>query len=123
MNLKMIRPKNATADLLLSLTENCETLIKQTHRKAEETVEFKLAKLREIFSFKPPIQIEGSWLIGLRSLEVYNSFLILREKTKSSDFINFLIQRVVAIHMKDSEMRLKKTGKLQILQLLIYKMR
>ena len=123
MNVKMIRPKNATADLLLSLTENCETLIEQTHRKAEETVEFKLAKLREIFSFKPPIQIEGSWLIGLRSLEVFNSFLILREKTISSDFINFLIQRVVAIHTKDSEMRLKKTGKLQILQLLIYKIR
>ena len=32
----MIRPKNDTKDLLFSVTENCETLIKQTHRKAEK---------------------------------------------------------------------------------------
>ena len=29
----MIRPKNETENLLLSITKNCETLIKQTHRK------------------------------------------------------------------------------------------
>ena len=33
MNLNMIRPKIETEDLLLSLNKNCETLIKQTHRK------------------------------------------------------------------------------------------
>ena len=33
----MIRLGNETEDLLLSTTKNCETLIKQTHRKAEET--------------------------------------------------------------------------------------
>ena len=27
----MIRPKNETEDLLLSLTKNCESLIEQTH--------------------------------------------------------------------------------------------
>ena len=40
MNLVMIQPKNETGDLLLSKTKNCETLIKQTHRKPEETIEF-----------------------------------------------------------------------------------
>ena len=40
----MIRPKNGTQDLLLSITKECETLKKQTHRKAEETLEFKLTK-------------------------------------------------------------------------------
>ena len=29
----MIRPKNETEDLLLSITKNCEKLIEQTHRK------------------------------------------------------------------------------------------
>ena len=38
MNLKMIRPKNKTEKSLLSITKNCETLIEQTHRKAEETL-------------------------------------------------------------------------------------
>ena len=37
----MIRPKNETENLLLSITNNCETLIEQTHRKAEETLELK----------------------------------------------------------------------------------
>ena len=37
MNLNMIRPKTQTEDLLLSITKNCETLIDQTHRKAEES--------------------------------------------------------------------------------------
>ena len=40
----MVTPKNQTEDILLSMTENCGTLIKQTHRKAEETIEFELTK-------------------------------------------------------------------------------
>ena len=44
----MIRPKNQTEDLLLSVTKNCEMLIEQTHRKPEETLEFKTIKPREI---------------------------------------------------------------------------
>ena len=35
MNVKMIRPKNETENLSLSITKNCETLIEQTLRKAE----------------------------------------------------------------------------------------
>ena len=54
MNLNMIRPKNETDDLLLSITKNCETLIEQTHRKHEETLEFKTIKSKETFPFKPP---------------------------------------------------------------------
>ena len=45
----MIRPKNETEDLLLATTKNCEILLKQTDRKAEETLEFKLTKSRETF--------------------------------------------------------------------------
>ena len=63
MNLKMIQSKNETQDLLLSVTKNCETLIEQTHRKAEETLKFKLNKSKETFHFKPPISIEGSWML------------------------------------------------------------
>ena len=83
MNLNMIRPKNETQNLLLSITKNSETLIKQTHRKAEETLEFIMIKLRETFHFEPPIQIKGDWMIGLGDLEVYNSiFNITRENNK-----------------------------------------
>ena len=63
MNLNMIRPKNEAEDLLLSITKNCETLIEQTHKKPQETLEFKMIKPRETFHFKPPIQIHGDWMI------------------------------------------------------------
>ena len=80
MILNMIRPKNETEDLLLLITKNCETLNEQTHRKAEETLEFKMIKTRESFHFKPPIRIEGDWMIGLTDLEVYNSVFNITEK-------------------------------------------
>ena len=80
MNLNMIRPKNQIEDLLLSVTKNCETLIDQTHRKAEETLEFKMIKPRETFHFKPPFQVKGDWMIGLVDLEVYNSIFNITEQ-------------------------------------------
>ena len=76
----MIRPKDETEDLSLSITKNCETLIEQTHRKAEETLEFKMIKPRETFHFKPPIQVKGDWMIGLTDLEVYNSIFNITEE-------------------------------------------
>ena len=57
-------------------------LNEQTHRKVEEIVEFKLNKSREIFHFKPPISIERSWMMGLTSLESYNSIFMETEENK-----------------------------------------
>ena len=64
MNLNLIIPKTQTEDLLLSITENCETLVEQTYRKPEETLEFKMIKPRETFHFKPAIHVKGDWMIG-----------------------------------------------------------
>ena len=73
MNLNMIRVKTQTEGLLLSITENCEILIEQTPRNAEETLEIKTNKSRETFLFNPPIQTKGDWMIGVTDLQVYNS--------------------------------------------------
>ena len=79
----MIQPKNETEDLLLSITKNCEKLVEQTHRKPEETLEFKMLKSKEVFHFNPPIQTKGDWMLGLIDLEVYNSiFNITKENNK-----------------------------------------
>ena len=72
MNSKKIQPKTETEKFLLSKTKNCETLNEQTHRNAEETLEFKMIKPRETFHSNPPIQMKGNWMIGLTVLEVYN---------------------------------------------------
>ena len=57
MNLNVIDLKTKQK-LLLSITKNCETLIEQTHSKAEESLEFKMIKSTEIFHFNSPIQIK-----------------------------------------------------------------
>ena len=82
MNLKIIGAGNETEDLLLSISKNFETLIQQAYRKAEETLEFKLTKPRETFHFNRPISTEGSWMLGLPSLEVYNPIF---NKTKENN--------------------------------------
>ena len=76
----MTQPRNKTEDLLLSLTQNCETLIKQTHRKPKETMEFKLTKPRETFNFKPTVEVKEDWMLGLTSLEVYKSIFTIKEE-------------------------------------------
>ena len=108
MNLK-IRPKNETQDLLLSITKNCETLVKQTHRKPEETLEFKMIKPRETIHFNPPLSVEGDWMVGLVDLEVYNSIFNITQKITNSKFLNFLMKKLVVFHMKKSEMGLEET--------------
>ena len=85
----MIRTKNQTEDFLLSKTKNCETLIEQTHRKAEETLEFKMIKSRETFHFRPSIQIQGSWMLRLVNLEVYNSIFNITEENNNFNFYKF----------------------------------
>ena len=73
----MFKPRNETEDFLLSISENCETLINQTHTKPQETLDFKLTQPRETFSFKPPyiLSLNSKCMVRLTSLEVYNSIL------------------------------------------------
>ena len=85
----MIQPKNKTEDLLLSITKNCQTLIEQTNKKAEETFEFKMSKSKETFHFKPPLSIEGSWMIGLTDLEVYISIFNITEENNKFELYIF----------------------------------
>ena len=89
MNLNMIRPKNETEDLLLSITENCETLIKQTHTKPQEVLEFKMVKSKEKFHFNPPIQVKEDWMLGLIDLDVYNSIFNITEETNKFELYKF----------------------------------
>ena len=89
MNLKMIRPKNETEDLLFSITKNCESLIEQTHTKPQETLEFKMVKPRGTFHFKPPIHIKGDWMIRLTDLEVYNSIFNITEENNKFELYKF----------------------------------
>ena len=97
----MVRPKNDTEDLLLSITKNCETLIKQTLKKAKETLEFKMIKPRAIFHFKPPIQMQGDWMIGLTNLEVYTSIFNITEKNNKFEIYRDISNKFGFLELKD----------------------
>ena len=97
----MIQPKNQTEDLFLSITKNCETLIKQTHRKAEETSEFKMIKPRETFHFKPPIQIQRDWMTGLTNLELYNSIFNITEENNKFEIYRDMSTKFGFLELKD----------------------
>ena len=97
----MIRPKNETEDLLLSITKNCEKLVVQTHRKPEETLEFKMLKPRETFHFDPPIHIKGDWMIGLIDLEAYNSIFIIKKENNKFQLYTDTFDEFLFKELKD----------------------
>ena len=101
MNFNMIRPKNETENLLLSITKNSQKLIKQTHRKAEETLEFKLIKPRETFLCKPSISIEGEWMLGLTDLVVYNSIFNITEENNKFEIYRDMSDKFGFFKLKD----------------------
>ena len=101
MNLKLIQPKNETEGLLFSITKNCETLVQQTDRKAEETLEFTMIKPRETFHFKPPIHIKGDWMLGLIDLEVYNSIFNITEENNKFELYTDTFDKFSFEELKD----------------------
>ena len=84
-----------------SITENCETLIEQTHKKAEETFEYEITQSREIFSFKPPISVEGLWMIRITSLEVYNSIFKIATENYMFEHYTDLVDEFSVAELED----------------------
>ena len=97
----MIQPKNETEGLLLSITKNCERLVEQTHRKPEETLEFKMLKSRETFHFNPPINTKGDWMLGLIDLEVYNSIFNITEENNKFELYTDAFDEFAFEELKD----------------------
>ena len=62
-------------ELLLLIKKHADTLIEQTKTKPQETLEFKMNKQMQTFSFNPPINLveEGKWLLGVRTFECTKS--------------------------------------------------
>ena len=92
MKIDINRHQNET-DLLLSITKNCETLIKQIPAELQGSVEFELIKPKETFSNKPSnkLGLESNWMFGLTNLELYSSVLNIADENNKFDlYTNFL---------------------------------
>ena len=62
-------------ELLLLIKKHTDTLIEQTKTKPQETLEFKMNKQRQTFSFNRPTNLveEDEWLLAVSSFECTNS--------------------------------------------------
>ena len=99
----MIRPKNQTEYLILSVIENSETLIQQTHTKPQETLEFKITKPEEIFSLEPYIVLglEFKKMIRLRSLEVEIAISNITEENNKFELYTETFDEFPILELKD----------------------
>ena len=71
--------------LLLLIKTHTDTLIERNKTKPRETLEVKMNKQMETFSFSPPIKSveERKWLSSVTSFEATNSGFIITEKKNS----------------------------------------
>ena len=76
-------------ELLLLIKRHTDTLIEQTKTRPQETLEFKLNKQMQTFSFNPSINLveQEKWLLAVSSLECTNSVFNITNATNSFSII------------------------------------
>ena len=76
-------------ELLLLIKKHTDTLIEQTRTKPQETLEFKMNKQRQTFSFNPPINLveEDKWLLSVSSFECTNSVFNITDENNSFSIV------------------------------------
>ena len=76
-------------ELLLLIKKHTDTLIEQTKTKPQETLEFKMNKQMQTFSFNPPINLfeEGKWLIAVSLFNCTNSVYNITNENNSFSII------------------------------------
>ena len=76
-------------ELLLLIKKHTDTLIEQTKTKPQETLEFKMSKQMQTFSFNPPKNLieEDKWLLAVTSFECTNSVFIITNENNSFSII------------------------------------
>ena len=72
-------------ELLLLIKKHTDTLIEQTRTKPQETLEFRMNKQRQTFSFNPPINLleEGKWLLAVSLFVCTNSVFNITNENNS----------------------------------------
>ena len=75
--------------MLLLLKKHTDTLIEQSKTKPQGTLEFKMNKQMQTFSFDPPINLveEGKWFLGVSSFECTNSVFNITNENNSFSII------------------------------------
>ena len=76
-------------ELLLLIKKHTDILIENTKTRPQETLEFKMNKQMQTFSFNPPINLleEDKWLLAVSSFECTNSVFNITDESNSFSII------------------------------------
>ena len=66
--------------LFLNIAKSNQEIVENTQSKPQETLEFKRTKQKESFLFDVPLTLNEKWMMGVTSLEVYNTVYNSTEK-------------------------------------------
>ena len=69
--------------LPLSIAKSNQEIVENTHSKPQEFLEFKKAKQKEFFSVDVPLHLDEKWMMGVTSLEIYNTVYNITEKSNN----------------------------------------
>ena len=108
--------------LLLSIAKSNQEIVENTHSKPQKTLEFKMNKQKESFSFDISLELPEQWMMGVTSLEVYNTVYNITEKNikiKLFETDKMLKEKVVATEFIPKIKHLYETSKLEEFEKLI----
>ena len=76
-------------ELLLLIKKHTDSLIENTRTRPQETLEFKMNKQTQTFSFNPPLNLveEGKWLIAVSLFDCTNSVFNITNENNSFSII------------------------------------
>ena len=80
MDLSNFVTNDKKESLLLSIAKSNQEIVENTQSKPQETLKFKMNKQKESFSFDIPLDLPEQWMMGVTSLEVYNTVYNITEK-------------------------------------------
>ena len=88
--------------LFLSIAKSNQKIVENTHSKPQETLEFKMTKQKESFSFDVSLLLTEKWMMGVTSLEVYNTVYNITEKNNKLEIL--LTKQKLEEHRVDTEL-------------------
>ena len=102
MDLSTFVPYDKKESLLLSIAKSNQEIVENTHSKPQETLEFKMTKQKESFSFDVSLLLPEKWMMGVTSLEVYNTVYNITEKKNKLEIL--LTKQQLEEHRIDTEL-------------------
>ena len=72
--------------LCLNIAKSTLNIVENILSNPQKTLEFKMNKQKESFSFDIPLELLEKWMMGVTSLEVYNSNYNITNKITHSRY-------------------------------------